>query len=251
MGRGVDQMGGQLKLIICAALLAAPQVAQAQDNCANGPPPVALSNVRENYLILKGYKTYALNEQCFTIDRKEFGRVLRFFIFNKFPKEIGVKSGYALVKSNRTFSNAQSVKIKLSRGDGWFLARQGTTQLPAADRIDDEPFEKSVEAWNGAHASVGNPAELSERLGIAWHAFAKADGTLPSSRDGSYWTFDGAVDPTYGAVTNYLLRFDVNTEDTQSLVPFFVYIQPQVRRIELTIASNIDSLATTHTLIIK
>lgn len=92
--------------------------------------------------------------------------------------------------------------------------------------------------------------ELAQRRGASWHAYAKSDGTLSSSRDVQFWTLDQSVDPVYSAVTKYLLRFDVNTE-TRERVPFTVYIQPQVKRGELTITSNIEALTTKHTLILR
>jgi hypothetical protein len=117
--------------------------------------------------------------------------------------------------------------------------------------MDDVPFRESIEAWNTAHSSDGTPAEFEQRLKVGWHAHAHQDGGLASTADAAFWKVDNTFDSTYGGVTNILLRFDTNPSAQESLIPFQVYAQPEVRTIVLTLSSNIESLSGTYKLTLR
>jgi hypothetical protein len=243
----------QIVTVIGFALLVVEPNTMAQAACGYLPPQARnLDDVKTANLFLKSSRsTYIMNDDCFDLRRDEFGGILLFKILNRFPTDIGVKTGYLFIKSYRTFSNSQEVKIKLSRGDGWFGENPTSNPVKALGRLDDQPFAKSVDDWNSAYASPGTPTDFATRLNVFWHAYATQDQMFSSTSDLQYWKIANNFDKTYGAMTDYLLRFDVNTARSDSLVPFQVYIQRQVKKVELEISSNIESLSTTLKLNLK
>jgi hypothetical protein len=118
--------------------------------------------------------------------------------------------------------------------------------------MNSEPFGGSIEAWNAAHTSEASPMELDERLKVSWHAFARKDLTMPSTVPSNFWEIESSFDRTHGVVTNYLVRFGVNTTDAKaSIVPFQVYAQREVQQISLSLWSNIDALSGDYKFVIK
>jgi hypothetical protein len=113
------------------------------------------------------------------------------------------------------------------------------------------PFSGTVEDWNAAHSSAGNPVDFASRLKIRWHAFATKDSNMPSTVPADFWKIGDAFDRTHGVQTNYLIRFTVNTADRVSLVPFQVYAQREVQEIQLTLFSNIDALSGTYRFVLR
>ena len=113
------------------------------------------------------------------------------------------------------------------------------------------PFPGTVEDWNAAHSSPGNPSEFADRLKIQWHAFAAPGSAMPSTIPADFWKISDAFDRTHGVQTNYLIRFAVNTTDKVSLVPFQVYVQQEVQEVQLTLYSNIEALSGTYRFVIK
>jgi hypothetical protein len=197
--------------------------------------------VQSSYLILKSsISTYVIDNdhECFELERAEFHGELKFFILNRFP-EVPLKTGYVLIKSLRKFSvPSQKKKIKVSRGDGWF-----NDDGSPAIFIDDEPLSLSIQKWNEAHSSPGSPKQFKDRLGIDWHAYADESKSMPSSDDVDFWQIPDNFDAANGIVTNYLVRFGINTDPNhRSYPPFKVYLQNYVQRIELNLEANIGSL---------
>lgn len=235
--------------VIAAALAGCGGAGAAQGACGSPPPQARnLADVKTVHLILRSARTiYLLNDDCFDLNRREFGGTLQMQVLNRFPS-VTQKPGYIWVKSYRTFTNAQAVKFKVSRGEGWFVAAAASTDPVKAARSDDVPFKGSVEDWNAAHARSGSPEEFSSRLNMAWHAYTTQNRDWPSSDLPEFWKTDSTFDPTYGSITNFLIRFDVNTESSVSLVPFLVYVQPQVKQVTLSVQSNVEALNRTYQL---
>jgi hypothetical protein len=238
--------------IAALALIAITDRGRAQDACFQRPTPVErLQDVRTHRLVLTDARGryYVIDGSCFTLDRGQFPGVLYFSLLNSFSKDFAVTSGYVFIKSNRTFSNSPPERLLLSRGDGWFFpSTSGSTALV---RMNFEPFSGSIEAWNAAHSNEGDPIALSRRLEVRWHAFAQRDMTSPSTRSLDFWKVDDSFDRTHGVITNYLLRFDVNTSDKVGLIPFQVYLQNAVQQIDLTIYSNVEVFSGQYKFIIQ
>lgn len=238
----------KLALSITAFSFTTPLHAQT---CFKPPSPVSsLADVTEHLVIQTPKRSsYVISDTCQIIRRNSFGSVLNFSIINRFPEGTAVNDAYVFIKSYRIFTSEPPVKISLSRGDGWLLVENG--KWVELNRMSFVPFSGSIEEWNSAHSSAGNPSDLAARLKTKWHAFASDNTDLTSTIPLDFWKIPETFDRKYGVETNYLIRFTVNTTDKVSLVPFQVYAQPQVREIQLTLFSNIDALSGTYRFEIK
>lgn len=240
-------------LLIGALLFAASVPANAQEFC-NWRPRVIEDrfDIRSTTLILTTSRdTFGIYNNCVTIIRKQYGSILNFGVVNRFAPEIGVKSGYVLIKSIRTLSNEPPIKLTLSRGGGWYLSGGAGAPLSVAGEMPYVPFKGTIETWNEAHSNPGNPSEFSQRLNIPWHAYALTDMTLSSSDLAEFWKVDSSFDRAHGVVTNYLLRFDVNTGPKVSAIPFSIFLQQEVQQIQLRIISNIESLSGEYRFVVR
>jgi hypothetical protein len=186
-----------------------------------------------------------------TIRRDRFGDVLEFTLINRFSAELGIATGYVWIRSIRTFTTAPPVKFSLSRSLGWFTQNSLKGGVSPGREMKFEPYKGSVESWNAAHADSGNPYDFYMRLNTAWHAYAVSDSTLPSSDFPEFWRVKDSFDRVHGVITNYLVRFTVNTDLSVSPVPFQVFLQPEVRQIELEIESNLSPLSGRYTFIVQ
>ena len=226
--------------------------ATAQDDCVR-PTEVRDSwGVRSSFLILKSpISTYVIdsNHDCFGLNRNEFSGRLNFSIINRFPFTER-KTAYVFIKSIRSFAgtNQQEEKIKLSRGGGWYKD-DGSA---GADDIDDYPLSISIKEWNGAHNAPGNPKKLNSEIKYSWHAFAETNQSLASTETVSFWKIPTMHEQTPGTITNYLVRFKVNSdEDKRSYANFYVRSQSYVRKIDLTLQSNIGELSNMYRFVLK
>ena len=240
-------------LLIGSLMAVASAPTNAQEFC-NWRPRVIEDrfDIRSTSLILTTSRnTFGVYNNCITIVRKQYGNILNFAVVNRFPAEIGVKSGYVLVKSIRTLSNEPPIKLSLSRGGGWYLSGAADNSLSVGGEMNYVPFRGAIETWNEAHSTPGTPGELSRRLNISWHAYALTDMTLSSSDLAEFWKIDSSFDRAHSVITNYLLRFDVNTGLKVSTIPFSVYLQQEVQKIRLQLISNIESLSGEYTFLVR
>ena len=237
---------------VFALIVIAPSAAVGDEFCNWRPRQIDNpADIRATTLVLTTPRdTLGIYENCVTIIRGQFGSVLSFALVNRFPKEIGMTSAYALVKSTRVLSSKPLVKISLSRGNGWFLPGGARSQTPLPEMFF-EPFKGTVEEWNAAHASFATPEDLAKRLKSAWHAYTTPDFGVSSTDVFQFWPIDSSFDQIHGVSTHYLLRFDVNTEQRVSFIPFTVYLQPEVQQIGLQIYSNIESLSGEYKFIVR
>ena len=236
-----------------AASIGGGNLSFAQQTCFRPPAPVSsLADVSE-LLALQTPKrsSYVITDPCQTVRRGTFGPTLNFVIVNKFPQGTAVSDAYLFIKSYRILTSAPPVKISLTRGDGWLLAKSRDGQAADAPRMAFVPFAGSVEDWNSAHASAGSPADFADRLKIPWHAFASKDSGSPSTIPADFWKIAEPFDRVHGVQTNYLIRFTVNMSDNVSLVPFQVYAPREVQEVQLTLYSNIDALSGAYRFILK
>jgi hypothetical protein len=114
-----------------------------------------------------------------------------------------------------------------------------------------EPYRGTIESWNDAHSKPGTPLDFGERLHSPWHAYADVDKIVASSDTPDFWKVNSTFDQVHGVITNYLLHFDVNTESRVSLIPFTVFIQPEVQRFELRIISSPESLNGSYKFVVQ
>jgi hypothetical protein len=233
-------------------LVGAVRVGYAQDTCFRPPVPVEdLDNVAEPMVISTRRSYFAVAETWHTVKRDNFGRTLNFIILNRFPQDTAVTDAFVFLKSVRAFTTQPPIKISLSRGDGWF-PRADSERSPAnAPRMAFEPFMDTPDTWNAAHSTQGSPSEVNKRFGGAWHAYAAPMGGLPSTVPIDFWKIAEGFDRAHSVQTNYLIRFSVNTGKKTSLVPFQVYIQPEVQQVDLVMYSNIDALSGTYRFLVR
>lgn len=239
-------------LIIATFTILIASQARADEFCNWRPRDVDTAfDIRNTTLLLSTrHDTYGIYNDCVTIVRRQFGTVLNFAVVNRFPADIGIKSGYILVKSVRLLSSQPLIKLSLSRGGGWYLPAAGSS-LKSAPEMNYQPFRGTIETWNAAHSKPGGPADFAQRLGASWHAYATQDMSLASSDAVDFWKVGDGFDRVHGVITNYLMRFDVNTGTKLSTVPFKVFLQKQVQQIELHIVSSIDSLSGDYKFIVR
>jgi hypothetical protein len=233
---------GRLLAASLALFAGATTPALTQSGCATQPTPINNpNNVDEILLLRSGNRYYAITEHCHTVRRSTFGRILNFRIVNRFPEGTWVKDAYVYIKSHRKFTSMPPIKISLSRNDGWYFPDTSAAQLAAAPSMAFEPFSESHEKWNESHASPGSPSELAKRLNVKWHAFLTQQGGSPSTIPVAFWQTSEHFNQKHDVQTNYLIRFVVS--QAGKLVPFEVYIQPEVKEIELEFLSNIDAIS--------
>jgi hypothetical protein len=228
-------------------LLTLVSIGHAED-CRGRPAPVEdLANVSgPSLLLIGGQEIDAIVDDCSVVTRPSYGAVLNFAILNHFPKFVEESSGYARVKSIRIFSTSPSDTVKVSRSDGWYLSKQRSQPVAVQKKIRDQPYEGSIEDWNAAHSSPGDPYDLAKKLKLdpPWHAYANSDQTLPSTEQLAYWKVDDTLDRSHVAITNYLLRFNVNTDmNVDSRIPFQVGAQREVTRFDMIIQLSIEGFS--------
>jgi hypothetical protein len=246
-----------LKIAVGAAalslLLAIAEPSFSQDTCFRPPSPVSSLDDVTELLALQTPKhsSYVVSDTCQVVRRNTFGSILNFAIVNRFPEGTAVTDAFVFIKSYRILTSSPPVKISLSRGDGWLYPKAVGGQSSDPGRMAFVPYRGTVEDWNAAHSSAGDPREFAERLKIQWHAFASPDSNMPSTVPADFWKIPDVFDRTHGVQTNYLIRFAVNTTDKVSLVPFQVYAQREVQEVQLTLYSNIEALSGTYRFIVK
>jgi hypothetical protein len=239
-------------LVAALSSFAAMSSAYCADECFQPPARVgSLSHVSAPFLLQTGRAIYVVRSTCHTVSRRIFGSTLSFALLNRFRTDTAVTEAFVFVKSSRIFSTSPPIKISLSRGDGWFVESGASRQVGSAPRIAFEPFVDSIEKWNEAHATPGSPIELASKLKVNWHAYASRAPAMPSTVPVEFWKIEDTFNRAHGVRTNYLLRFDVNTTAEGSVVPFQVYIQPEVLEVEITMLSNIDAFSGTFRFLIR
>jgi hypothetical protein len=241
-----------LALAVALQVLVPTRQAAGDDQCYREPSPIESLADTSEHLILKSPRSYyVLQSSCIVIERRTFGNTLNFSVLNRFPKDTQVSKAFLFVKSDRTLTTSPHIKVSLSRGDGWFLnSNKGQRPKPVV-KMNFEPYQGTVKDWNNAHSKRGGPLAVDDRIEIPWHAFATDASSLPSTVPIDYWKITEPFDVKHDVRTNYLIRFTVNTDSANSLIPFQVYIQPAVKEVKLTIFSNIDALSQTYRFIIK
>ena len=239
--------------VAIALLLVGPTAASAQEFCNWRPRQIDNpSDIRGTTLVLiTSRETLGIYNNCVTLVHKQFGSVLEFALVNRFPKNIGIQSAYAVVRSIRTLSTNPPIKISLSRGKGWLLPDQAGRSSAVQREMFFEPFKGTIEDWNAAHATFLTPEKLAERLKITWHAYLSSDLSLSSADTFEFWQIDPRFDRSHDVSTHYLLRFDVNTGTKVSLIPFTVHLQQQVKQINLKIYSSIESLSAEYIFVVR
>lgn len=251
MNRAIKIAMGAAALLV--GTLAMAELSLAQETCFRPPSPVSSLDDVTELLALQTPKrsSYVISDTCQVVRRNTFGSILNFAIVNRFPEGTAVTDAFVFIKSYRILTSNPPVKISLSRGDGWLLSKTAGGQSSDLARMAFVPFPGTVEDWNAAHSSPGNPSEFADRLKIQWHAFAAPGSAMPSTIPADFWKISDAFDRTHGVQTNYLIRFAVNTTDKVSLVPFQVYAQQEVQEVQLTLYSNIEALSGTYRFVIK
>lgn len=250
-------MNSALKIAVGASVLLVPiamaEPTLAQETCFRPPSPVSSLDDATELLALQTPKrsSYVISDTCQVVRRNTFGSILNFAIVNRFSEGTAVTDAFVFIKSYRILTSSPPVKISLSRGDGWLYPNTAGGQSTDPGRMAFVPYPGTVENWNAAHSSPGDPGELADRLKMQWHAFAAPDSNLPSTVPADFWKISDAFDRTHGVQTNYLIRFSVNTTDKVSLVPFQVYAQREVQEVQLTLYSNIEALSGTYRFVIK
>ena len=219
--------------------------AHAQENCARPTPVESLGDIKFNYLALKSPRnTYVIDNHCILINRREFPKLLSFVVL---PVGSSSETAGLYIKSYRTFSNSPPYRIKLSRGDGWYLSDSSDGTATVQNRLDDKPYAGTIQDWNAAYSTAGTPLDFKDRLKIRWHAYADDQKTMSSTDDPTYWTTKADFDFSHGTLTAYLLRFPSNS---QTPIPFNVYLQDEVIRVDLILNSNVEALSGEYKFII-
>jgi hypothetical protein len=220
--------------------------AHAQDNCARPTPVDSLDDIKFNYLALKAPRgTYVIDNQCNLVNRREFRKILSFVVL---PVSSSSTTTALYIKSYRTFSNNPPYPIKVSRGDGWYLSDSANGTATVQNKLDDKPYTGTIQDWNAAHSTTGTPLDFKDRLKIIWHTYADDQKTMSSTDDPNYWTTKADFDFNHGTLTAYLLRFPSNS---QTPIPFNVYLQDQVTQIDLILNSSVEALSGEYKFIIQ
>jgi hypothetical protein len=240
-----------LKFALILVMLSGPAYCQSKSDCTARPIPIeSPNNVRSFHLMLVKYNHDQLLEgNCYVLNRLSYGDALHFNVIDRFSDDVNTDTGYLFIKSLRTFSNQPVDKIALSRGGGWAIPNAHGEFEPIG-KWNDQPYVGSVATWNASHSQPGDPVSIDDRLHTKWHAYAGDNGNFPSTNPIDFWKIKN-VDLDHMAVTNYLIRFDVNKGAIPSRVKSYVDLQPEVRRIDLIIYSNIQLLGGSYTFIMK
>ena len=205
----------------------------------------SLDNIKYNYLALKSPRgVYAIDNHCILINRREFPKILSFVVL---PVDSETATAALYIKSYRTFSTTPPFRIKLSRSDGWFLSASPDGTATVQNRLDDKPYTGTIQDWNAAYTTAGTPLDFKDRLKISWHAYADDQKTMASTDDQTYWTTKADFDFSHGTLTAYLLRFPANS---QTPIPFAVYLQDEVKQVDLILNSNVEALSGVYKFII-
>jgi hypothetical protein len=228
---------------LCVVIWLSP--AYAQENCGRATPVDSLGDIKYNYLALTSpTNTYAIDKSCIILTRREFRKVLPFDLL-----PANSDSTTALyIESYRAFSSNPPYKISLSRGGGWFFSKTQKGNAAAQKKLPDKPYPGSVESWNAAHSTAGTPLDFEGRLKVLWHAYANSDRTLSSTEDPGVWKTRPDFDFAHGTLTVYLLRFPPKS---QTPIPFQVYLQDEVKHVDLVINSNVEALSGEYNFIIQ
>ena len=241
--------------VLAFAAIAVPTPATSQTDCDGHLVYVDdPSSVGDNYpLIMKTRRNlFVMRGRCFNLSGDEFRGSITFFTHSRAREGFDGSYGVLAIKSVRTFSGpTQSRKIKLTRTKGWYLPN-GTQQDAKTEvaGLSDVPISTSINDWNTLHTQP-RPPELFEGLDVKWHAYPVADTAFNSTTWSDFWR-ESSGDLENRVITNYLLRFEINPDkSSQKRVPFYVMTPKGVQRIELSVESNIGSLATNYTFIFK
>lgn len=239
--------------LIVAIVVATAFPIRAQEFCGWRPRDIAdPTDIRGTTLTLSTARdTFGIYNDCVTIIRRQFGSSLNFGLVNRFSPDVGIKSGYVLIKSIRMLSNSPPIKVSLSRGGGWTIFEKDDGPPKPARLMYFEPYRGTIDSWNAAYANPGSPSEFATRLHTPWHAYADIERTVASSDFADFWKVEGTFDQVHGVITNYLIHFDINTDPKVSLIPFSVFLQPEVQQFELRILSGPESLSGTYKFVVK
>lgn len=220
--------------------------AHAQGNCERPTLVDALGDIKYSHLALKTRSggPYVIDKPCVILYRGEFAKVLPFVVL---PLGSGSATAALYIKSYKTFTSNPPDKIKLSRNDGWFFSDSPDGTVTARPALDDKRYPGTVADWNVAHSTIGTPLDFEKRLHVFWHAYADGEKNMPSTDEPSYWATKPDFDFAHGTLTAYLLRFLSNSE---TAIPFQVYLQDEVQQIDLIIDSNVEALSSEYKFII-
>ena len=231
--------------VLCILLAAAPAVAEPV--CKRPVPVDSVSEVQTHFLVVKSiFGPAVVDSECVLLNPDTFAGRVQFSIIPSGAD--AAETAYVFVKSYRVFTTMPPDKIKMSRGDGWFFPAARPGNYSDEDRIDDVPFDGSVEDWNAAHSSKATPEQMEKRLDFRWHAYPDKDEAMPSTRRIDFWKTRADFDFSHGTLTSYLIRFPANSATP---IPFNVGLLPQVKEFQLEFYSNIDQIFGTYRFIRK
>lgn len=212
------------------------------------------SNVGDNYPLFMETRRniYVMRGRCFVLSGSEFRGSITFFTLSRAPKGFSGTYGELIIKSIRTFNiPTHSEKIALTRNKGWFLP-DGTRDdnMKAVPPIPDVPVGNSISDWDSLYTDPGKP-EAFKGLNVKWHAYPAQDRLFSSLTWPDFWKLS-ARDYATRTVTNYLLRFSINpNERSRNPVPFYVSTPNTVKRVDLSVKSNVGSLNVHYTFILQ
>lgn len=247
-------LGHPFSMLVSFALLA-PVCAPASAEDCNGRLVYVddPAGVGDNYpLFMKTRRNiYVMRGSCFQLSGSEFRGSITFFTFSRAPEGFTGTYGELAIKSIRTFRiPTQGKKIMLSRNDGWYLPDQRQDAMKPVPAVPDIPIAISVTDWNALYTDPKRP-ELFEGIELKWHAYPGEDKLISSMTWPDFWKLDSG-DFDRRVVTNYLIRFTVNpATESRNRVPFYVNTPRDVERVDLSVQSNVGSLATNYTFVLK
>jgi hypothetical protein len=191
---------------------------------------------------------YGVIGNCAELYDKEFSGPITFFIRNQFKNFRTVPVGILRIKSLRTFAKEVGPRIKLSRHAGWYVPSAADSNVKPSRELPDVEIKLSPKEWTNDHAGSDDVAALNKKLGIPWHGYALPDMTLSSTDGRGYWRFANDGDEKRQTLTNYLIRF--NTAEKGENIEFYAEIPLGVKRIDLSVDSNLDLLIADYTFLI-
>jgi hypothetical protein len=236
-----------IRAFFLTLLLACNTAAHAE--CESSPKPIDEErSVSPATLVLKARGTYYLIDPCATISRSQFGPIITLGYLNNFAPS--TFPTFFSVKVKRTLASDHRPFLSLVRSPGWYLALSSQTDLQELPEIRGDPYKGTLAQWNAAYIKATTPDDLRALAGLSrpWHAYVDIQKSIASTDDVEFWKIDGSNLKPNQVITSYLIRF--TPSQSFILLPFDVYIQQGVDKVELITASPIDALAQTRTFLI-
>ena len=192
---------------------------------------------------------YTVTGDCVKLYGGAFRGTITFAVRNRFPSFSQQPVGILKVKSLRTFSTDSGPRIKVSRTDGWYSpvpsANGGRTTMRG---IYDREVRLNPAQWTEFHSKFDDASALNSKLNATWHGSADEEGALVSVDTNGFWSFN-STDSQKQVLTNYLIRF-ATAQDGET-IEFYTEVPAGVRRIDLSIDSNMERARGNYTFIIE